>query len=149
MILTQNIEQAKSLIKKAIENKEKPIIIKAQSPEFNRKILEYEKFDILLDIESTAQNKDTSKYLDSGLNHVLAKIAAKNNISIGIDLKQIQSLDKKQKAIILSKIIQNIKIARKAKANFKLINYKDKKTAFSFLISLGASTQQAKDALET
>ncbi len=149
MISTPNIEQAKGLIKKAIENKEKPIIIKAQNPEFNRKILEYGKFDILLDIESTVKNKDSSKYLDSGLNHILAKIAAKNNISIGIDLKQIQSLDKKQKAIMLSKIIQNIKLCRKAKANLKLINCKDKRTAFSFLISLGASIQQAKDALET
>ena len=50
MINTQNIEQAKNLIKETIETKENPIIVKAQSPDFNRKILEYGKFNILLSI---------------------------------------------------------------------------------------------------
>ena len=148
MINTENLEQAKNLIKKAVEAKENPIIVKAQNPEFNRKILEYGKSDILLSIESTVRNKDTSKNLDSGFNHVLAKIAAKNNIALGIDLKEIQNLEKKEKATLLSKIIQNIKLCRKAKAKIKLLNYKDKRTAFSFLISLGASTQQATEAIE-
>jgi|SRR3989344_2005101 len=148
MINTENLEQAKNLIKKSIETKEKLIIVKAQNPEFNRKILEYGKFDIILSIESTAKKEYTPKNLDSGFNHILAKIAAKNNILLGIDLKEIQSLEKKEKAILLSKIIQNIKLCRKAKTKIKLLNYKDKKTAFSFLISLGASTQQAQEALE-
>ena len=146
MINTSNSEQAKNLIKKAIESKENPIIVKAQSLEFNRKILEYGKFDILLGIESSS-NADSLRNLDSGLNHILAKIAAKNNIAIGIDLEEINSLDKKQKAIRLSKIIQNIELCRKAKTKIRLLNYKDKRTAFSFLISLGASTQQAKEAI--
>ncbi len=147
MINTQNIEQAKNLIKETIETKENPIIVKAQSPDFNRKILEYGKFNILLSIESTTKKKDASKYLDSGLNHILAKIAARNNIAIGINLEEINPLDKKQKAIQLSKIIQNIKICRKEETKIRLLNYKDKKTAFSFLISLGASTQQTKEAI--
>lgn len=148
MINSQNLEQVKNLIKKAIEAKENPIIVKAQNPEFNRKILEYGKFDILLSIESAIQKRDTPKNINSGLNHVLAKIAAKNNIALGIDLKEIQSFEKKEKAIRLSKIIQNIKITRKAKTKLKLLNFKDKISAFSFLVSLGASTQQAKDAIE-
>jgi len=43
MISTNNIEQAKRLIK---NSKEKPILVKAQDDHFNRKILEYGKFDI-------------------------------------------------------------------------------------------------------
>ncbi len=145
MINTSNLEQAKDLIKKSTQ---KPIIVKAQNEIFNRKILEYGKFDILLDIESTAKKETTSKNIDSGFNHVLAKIASKNNISLGIDLKSIESLNKKERSIILEKIIQNIKICRKAKTKIKLLNFKDKINSFSLLLSLGASTSQAKEAIE-
>lgn len=141
MINTTNSEQAKKLIKK----EKKPIIIKAQTNDFNRKILEYGNFQILLDIHETSK-KDKPKILDSGLNHVLAKIATKNKISIGIDLKSIAKLEKKEKAKTLARIKQNIRTCKKAGTKLKLLNYKDKKDAFDFLISLGGSTQQAKQA---
>lgn len=144
MINTNNIEQAKREIK---TTKEKPIIVKSQTKEFNRKILEYGKFNILLSIESSTEKKDKPKQLSSGLNHVLANIATKNNIAIGIDLEEIRKLEKKEKAIILARIKQNIKICRKAKTKIKLLNYKDKGDAIFLLISLGASTQQAKEAI--
>lgn len=142
MINTSNLEQVRKLIK----TEKKPIIVKAQDSEFNRKILEYGNFDILLSIESS-EKSDSLRQLESGLNHVLAKIAAKNNIAIGIDLDEILKLDKKEKAVRLSRIKQNIKICRKAKAKLKILNFKDKYNASSFLISLGASTQQAKEAI--
>ena len=145
MINTLNLEKAKNLIK---QSKEKTIIVKAQNIEFNRKILEYGKFNILLSIENNPEEYKSKKNLDSGLNHVLAKIAAKKNISIGIDMEEIKNLEKKEKAIRLSKIIQNIKICRKAKTKIKLLNFKDKRTAFSFIISLGSSNQQANEAID-
>ncbi|MCX8158828.1 MAG: hypothetical protein N3D20_00845 [Candidatus Pacearchaeota archaeon] len=143
MIITPNIENAKNLIKK----EKKPIIIKAQDDNFNRKILEYGKFDVLLSLE-LGKRKDSLKQMDSGLNHVLAKIAAKNHIAIGIDINEINNLKNKEKATILGRIIQNIKICRKSKTKLKLFNYKDKRNAFSLLLSLGASTPQAKEALD-
>ena len=81
MIDTQDINQARKLIKIAA----KPIIIKAKNDEFNRKILEYGHFDVLLSVER-GDRKDTVRQLDSGFNHVLARIAAKNKVSIGIDI---------------------------------------------------------------
>ena len=139
MISTPNINQAKEQIKKAAE---KPIIVQSLSDEFSRKILEYGKFQILLLPKS--QSKDRLRQLDSGLNHVLAKIAAKNEVAIGIDLIKLTNLNKKQKAIELARIRQNIKICRKAKCKIEFINVKDKKDAQALLISLGASTQQSK-----
>ena len=138
-----NIEQAKKEIR---NSKTKPIIVKAQNDEFNRKILEYGKFDILVGIE-TEKRKNTLRQLDSGLNHVLGKIASKNNIIIGIDLEEISRLKEEEKANALAKIMQNIRICRKAKTRLIILNAEDKKNAFHFLISLGASTQQAKDAV--
>ncbi len=144
MINTPNIEQAKKLIKNSTE---KTIIVKAQNNIFNRKILEYGKFNILLSIER-GDRKDSLRQIDSGLNNVLAKIAAKNHIALGIDLQEISQLEKKEKAEKLAKIRQNIKICRKTKTAIKILNAPTKQQAFSFLISLGASTQQAKEAFE-
>jgi RNase P/RNase MRP subunit p30 len=148
IINTKNLQQAKNQINKA----KKPIIVKAQSLEFNRKILEYGKFDILLDIhspeiKSTQIQRDKIKSLASGLNHVLAKIAHKNKIALGINLTSIIKLEKKQKAIQLARIKQNIKIARKAKTNILVLNEKDKLNAQSLLLSLKASNRQAKAAV--
>ena len=138
-INTSNLEQAKNQLKKA----EKQIIVYAQDDNFNRKILEYGKFDILLFSSNfLKQKRDKLKQIDSGFNHVLGKIASKNNISIGFDLNDIRQLEKKDKALILSKIIQNIKICRKTKVKIIFINYKDKRNLSNLLISLGASTEQ-------
>jgi len=143
MISTLNIEQAKNQIKKS---KEKPIIVRAQNDEFNRKMLEYGKFDIILNIEAGNRQR-TLRNIDSGFNHVLAHIATKNKIAIGIDMEELSKLEKQEQALRFERIIQNIEICRKAKTKIRLLNYKDKKDAFAFLISLGASTQQAKEAL--
>lgn len=142
MISETNIEKTKQLIK---NHKEKPILVKAQNLEYNRKILEYGKFDVLVSIEqSEGIAKDTPRNLNSGFNEVLAKIAAKNKVALGIDLEKLRKKQPKEKAILLSRIAQNIRLCRKAKCEIKILNAKDKKDTESFLISLGASTQQIK-----
>jgi len=143
IISTDKIEEAKKMIRQA----EKPIIVKAQDVEFNRKILEYGRFDVLFSPESL-QGKRSLRSIDSGLDYVMAKAASKNKISIGIDFATLQNVDKKEKAFILTKIKQNIEICRKAGAKIKAIGYSDKRDVFALLLSLGASTQQAKEAVE-
>ncbi|MBS3083301.1 hypothetical protein J4423_00695 [Candidatus Pacearchaeota archaeon] len=141
MINTTNIEEAKKLLKK----EETPKIVLSQNDEFNRKILEHGKFDILLSPE-TGQRKNKIRQTDSGLNHVLAKIANKNNLAIGLNLEEIKKLEPKSKAERLSKIRQNIKICRKAKTKLA-IKTSSIEEAMSLLQNLGASTQQAKEAI--
>ena len=140
MINTQNIETAK----KEIKLSKKPIIIKAQDENFNRKILEYGKFEVLLFTPELLNFKDKPKQLDSALNHVLALLATKNKVAIGMDLETLRNLQKKEKARILAKLRQNIKICRKAKTSIAFLNSRDQS---NFLLSLGASTQQVKAAL--
>jgi ribonuclease P/MRP protein subunit RPP1 len=142
IINTRDLNEAKKLILKS----KRPIIMQAQNLEFNRKMLEYGKFDILLSPESSSK-KDTLRQKDSGLNEILGRIASKNSIAIGIDTNEISKLSKEEKAVRLEKIRQNIKICRKTKAKISLVNYKDKRGSIALLISLGASTQQAKEAL--
>lgn len=143
LINTENIEEAKKLIKKS----GRPIIVKSQGINFNRKILEYGKFNTLL-LSLGIKARQSLRHLDSGFDYVMAKLAAKNNISIGIDLNEIKKLDKKEKAVALSKIKQNLDICKKAKAKIKVTNYKDKRDSFSILLSLGASTSQASEAFD-
>ncbi len=142
MINTSNFSKAKDLLKK----EEKPKIVLAQNLEFNRKMLEKAEFDILLSPENNTSNT-TIRSIDSGLNHVLCKIAAKKSIRIGIDLEHLRNLEKKQKAIILEKIIQNIKLCRKYKVQLAIKGIRDKLDSHAFLLSLGASTEQASKAL--
>ncbi len=143
MISASNIEQTKNLIKKSAE---KPLIIEAQNDDFNRKILEYGHFDILLGIERGVRQR-TLRNIDSGFNEVLAHIAAKNKVSLGIDMKELNQLDKEDKAKRLERLIQNIRLCRKSNVKIVLLNYRDAKEAFSFMTSLGASTKQAKEAV--
>ncbi len=142
MINTNNFSKAKDMLKK----EEKPKIVLAQDKEFNRKMLEKADFDILLSPERNTY-QTTVKNIDSGLNHVLCKIANKKGIRIGIDLNEIRNLEKKKKAIVLEKIIQNIKLCRKYKVLLALKGAKDNLNSTAFLLSLGASTEQASKAL--
>lgn len=143
IINTSDIENAKQQLNNTKDNY---IIVKAQDLGFNRKILEYGKFDLIMSIENVKE-KDSLRYVNSGLNHVLTRIAAKNKISIGIDLSSVEREDKINKAKLLTKIRQNIKLCRKANIKIKTLNYKNKKDTLSLLLSLGASTQQANEAL--
>jgi RNase P/RNase MRP subunit p30 len=156
----KNINEIRKQIDKAYketwkkENKEQDktikekIIVKAQNPKLNRQILENKKTDILLGPELTG--KDKLKQRGSGLNEVLCKIAAKNNISIAINLDELLKKQDIEKAIILARIKQNIMLCKKTKANLIIFSQQkhDKKAIFSLLLNLEASTSQAKYAIE-
>ncbi len=145
MINTPNINEARKQIQK-LKKEGKQIIVLAQDPEFNRKIVEIPDVDILLSPE-IHNRKEPLKQRDSGLNEILCKIAAKNNIKIGIDLDAIKKLPDENKASVLGRLQQNIMICKKTKTEITLLGKYDKKDAFSFLLTLGASTEQAKKAV--
>ncbi|MEK6928769.1 MAG: hypothetical protein AABW65_02335 [Nanoarchaeota archaeon] len=130
---SKDIEETKKLLKK----EKKPAVLKAGNFIFNRKILDYGKFNLLV-----FPSED-----NSGINHILAKAAEKKGISIGFDIQSLKYSNKKKKSIIIAELIQIIKLCRKNHAKMKLINIKDRKNAFAFLLSLGASTSQAKEAI--
>ncbi len=142
MITTKNVEEAKRLLK--LESA--PKIIKAQDDIFNRKMLEYGHFDILLSIEG-GEKKRGVRQIDSGFNHVLAALASKNNIAIGFDLGVLAALTPTEQAMRLERFAQNIQLCKKEKAKIAVINARDKQGAFHLLLALGASTEQAKAAI--
>ena len=119
IINTTNLNQARKQIQELKKDKQQ-IIIQAQENEFNRKILENKDVDIITNLEMH-NRKDYMKQKDSGLNEIHAKLAKQNNIQIGINLQQIKSLSQKQKAIILSRIKQNIILCKRTKTKIIIL----------------------------
>jgi ribonuclease P/MRP protein subunit RPP1 len=125
-----NFEKIRKTIR---ENKNKRIVFFSDSDELNRKILEKEKIDILL--LRMKERKDFSKQRNSGFNFVLAKLAKKNNVTIGIDFDEILNSKEKERAKILARIKQNIEICNKNNLKMKFITSKEKNS--SEMVALG------------
>jgi RNase P/RNase MRP subunit p30 len=127
------------------KNKSNEIIFSSDNDDLNRKILEKEKIHILL--INQLNRKDKLKQRDSGLNHVLAKIAKKKGIKIGINLDEIINVNNEKKSGILGRVIQNIKLCNKNKIQMKFIQQKCRKNIHlikSFGLVLGMPTWMTK-----
>jgi RNase P/RNase MRP subunit p30 len=131
LISENNFDRARKLIR---ESQGKKIIFSSDDDELNRKILEKENIEILL--LNQEGRKDFQKQRNSGFNHVFAKLAKKKNIIIGINLDEIINSEEKQKAIILARVIQNIKICNKNKLKMKFVSKSQKRNILD-LKSLG------------
>ena len=103
LIQENSFEKARKEIRK---NKDNEIIFSSNDDGLNRKILEKEKINVLL--LNLSGRKDFQKQRNSGLNQVLAKIAKKNNVSIGINFNEIIKSEGKRKSDIIARVKQNI-----------------------------------------
>ncbi len=110
--------------KKIKDNPKKKIIFSSNNDELNRKIIEKEKINILL--LNLENRKDRFKQRNSGFNQVLAKLAKKKNITIGINLDEILEAKGEKKKEILARIKQNIKLCNKNKLKMDFIYLKEK-----------------------
>lgn len=115
-IQAKTFEEAR---KKIRQSKGKIVTFSSESDELNRKVLEKEQIDILL--LNQAGRKDFQKQRDSGFNHVLAKLAKKKNVAIGINLDEIINAIGEKKTEILARVRQNIKLCNKNKLKMKFI----------------------------
>ena len=149
-INTTNINEARKQIEKLKrENSQEKIAILSQDDEFNRKAIEIRGLNLFV-INEELNQKDYMKQRNSGLNEVLAKIASKNNISVGIDMNHIVRKESKEKAKSLARLGQNIMLCKKAGCRLILINSSNlnSRKLQSLLLVLGASTKQAETALK-
>jgi|SRR3989338_3235029 len=113
----------------------KEAIFSGDDDELNRKVLEKEEIDILL--LNLKARKDRMKQRDSGFNHVLAKLAKKKNVAIGINFDEITSSGAKEKTEIIARIRQNIKLCNKNKLKMFFISPSKKALDVYSLRSLG------------
>jgi RNase P/RNase MRP subunit p30 len=131
VIQENNFDRARKLIQ---ENSGKRIIFSSEDEEVSRKVLEKENIEIFL--LNQAGKRDYQKQRNSGFNHVMAKLAKKKEIVIGINLDELIKSSEKEKAAILARIRQNIKICSKNRLKMKFI-YKNQKRNLHDLMALG------------
>jgi RNase P/RNase MRP subunit p30 len=129
-------------LKLKVEKATPPIIFTSNDDELNRKVLEKLKIDILL--INQEKRKDFQKQRNSGFNQVMAKIAQKNKIQIGINLDEI--INSKNKPEILARIQQNIKLCNKYKIQMQFIgkNKRNLHDLKSLGLVLGMNTSLTK-----
>ncbi len=114
----KNFSKLKELVKK---NKDKEVIFSSDDDVLNRKVLEKLQINILL--INLERRKDFSKQRNSGLNDVMAKIAKKKNIQIGINLDElIYSINRER---VVSRLRQNVRLCNRNKIQMKFIQGKE------------------------
>ena len=89
LISTDDFNEARRKIRD-VKNKGKTIVFTSDDDELARKVLEKEAINVLL--ISQEGRKDRVKQRGSGFNQVLAKLAKKKNVAIGINLDEIRAV---------------------------------------------------------
>lgn len=140
VIKAETVEEARRLIDKAANKKEK-IVVQGRDAEFNRKMLENKKVNML--ILSHTDKHDKLKERDSGLNQVLCKIARDKGKLLAIDFSELKNSEDKEQGKILGRIRQNLKLIKKYKCNLVILNKPDKRNLQSLLQVLGLDTKIA------
>lgn len=120
-------------------------IVEAKDMDYNRNVLEKKKDIIMTDLEYS-NDSDSPKYLGSGLNSIMAKIAAKNRNALGIEIGRLSKLSKYQKARVLSRIRQNIVICNKSGTLIAISKVSEEEKR-AIIESLGGSTKQSSQAI--
>lgn len=114
--------------------------------ELNRLACETPEVDILTHPENNR--------IDSGLNHILIKLARDNNVAIEINFREILNANKRTRSLVMKNMVQNIMLARKfhtplimssgAVSHFEL---RDPLTFSSMINQLGLEINEAEETI--
>lgn len=95
------------------------VVVKAD--ENQRRIIESSP-SMIIDLERIAV-RDSFHYRNSGLNQVLCGLAAKNNVSIGLNFNAILNSSLNERNLILGRMKQNIKFCQKYKVKLVIASF--------------------------
>lgn len=126
-------------------------IVEGFSEEKNRRTVENKQVDMLVAPER-AGKKDRLNQRDSGLNDVLCKLAKENDVAIGFSFSDV--LNSKYRAILIGRMMQNVRLCRKYKVCMVLASFAhnpwDMRYAadiFAFGVVLGMTPKEAMIAM--
>jgi RNase P/RNase MRP subunit p30 len=118
IISEKTFEKARNEIRKASGSGKRTLFI-SYDDEIGRKILEKEKVDVFM--PALKGRRDFQKQRNSGFNHVLAKLAAKGGVAVGVSLDEIIGSRGRERAEILARIRQNIILCGKNDLGMRFI----------------------------
>jgi len=138
------LEELKKLIK--IRRDYDLLLVRGAELNLNRKAVQTKEVDILTHPEYERK--------DSGLNHTMAKLAAKNQVAVEVNFREILLSSKNTRSHIMRHIRENVKICKKYKAPIILSSgavshwqLKDPKVLISMGCLLGLELNESKEAL--
>lgn len=117
IIKAKNLKELRS----RLNNTKGIIVVEGGDEHINRFALEDARISILLNPENNP-GMDFMHARNSGLNHVLCIIAAKNNKTIGINFNSLLEMSERNRIISLGRISQNIRLCRKYNVNIVMTN---------------------------
>ncbi|MBL7100954.1 MAG: hypothetical protein ISS23_03315 [Nanoarchaeota archaeon] len=120
----------------------------------NRAIVEMKQIDVLLSPEKGVR-RDSLHHRNSGLNHVICKLARKNGIAMGFSFNEVLMNRGLKRAVTLGRMMQNVRLCRKYKLRMVLGSFARTKWGMraaddliSFGIVIGMHPAEAKRSLE-
>ncbi len=129
-------------------------LVVVKSSDKDRLVLEKSKADVLFGLEESAV-KDFMHQRASGLNQILCRLAAKNNMLIGFSFSSLLSSSGSRKAQIFGRMMQNIALCRKynvktaiasfAKSPYEMRASRDLEALFALA---GMHPKECKESLE-
>ncbi len=130
LIKAENVEKLRKFIDKA-SNFFSKIIVLGTSDKINRTVLEHKKTWALLNPEQAHESdRDYDSYRNSGLNHILCKIASDNKKIILISLDELRNTKQ------LGRVIQNLRLCKKYKTPVFSINLNEDKSDLKTLFEI-------------
>ncbi|MBI2005213.1 MAG: PHP domain-containing protein [Candidatus Aenigmarchaeota archaeon] len=122
------------------------LLVQGGDLKMNRLACETPEVDILTHPENNRN--------DSGLNHILVKFAAENNVAIEVNFREILLASKRTRNMIMKNISQNVKLAKKFHAPIILCSgvishfeLKDPQVMISMASQLGFDFSNVKDSI--
>lgn len=122
------------------------LLVQGGDLELNRLACETPQVDILTHPENNR--------FDSGLNHILVKSAAKNNVAIEINFRELLLSSKKTRSMIMRHMSQNVKLAKKFHAPLILSSgavshweLRSPQSMVSMAVEMGLEMPKAKDSI--
>ncbi len=138
--------------KEAKKAKDRKIIVSVNDDV--REVVERIKPMMICDVE-TSKRKDFIHHRNSGLNHIIAKLMQEKNVILGICFKTLLEAKGYRRAVLLGRIMQNIRLCRKYKVKMRIFTLASDRVGMRSAIDLmslcrvlGMTAGEAKEALQ-
>tara|TARA_Y100000310_G_C20451586_1_gene700995 strand:+ start:141 stop:650 length:510 start_codon:yes stop_codon:yes gene_type:complete len=148
------IESVETKDRRVMRKLKKPVIVLGGDEGVNRSAVECKYVDVLLHPERNSLN-DGLHQRRSGLNQVLCKLAKQNNISIGFSFNLVLQSKGRERARIIGRMRQNVRLCRKYKVNMKIGSFTSNKwglRSYDCLVAfgkvLGMTAGEAKNSVK-
>lgn len=122
----QNRTKITILTAKEANNKSKTdlTISRSYDPVTTRNLIEKGKADYILGMEFHKE-KDYMRQMNSGMNHVLAKLAKQKKVSFAFPFNEWLELSEKQRCVVLARFMQNVSLYKKYNLKVEVSSFTD------------------------